>query len=110
MVLYPTVVESLSGRNPLLRIDFQQFGDEVAALLAEVLGKGKGAEVVLLLVLGEGRLDGQHFVHEYPYAPAVDFVIVEVPLGHFGGDVVKGPAEGLPLDIGLDGPPEIGYF
>lgn len=54
----PAVVESLSSTQSLLRVYCQQFNDQIAALITEMLRKVEIFELVCFALLRKGGLYG----------------------------------------------------
>lgn len=108
--LNPIVFHCLPGSQSFIRVQLEESKQQITALLAQSLGEGEWAKVVVMAGLAKRRFDGEHLVHENADTPAVDFVVVVGPLCDFGGDVVEGAAEGSSLTVSLDGPSEIGDF
>lgn len=63
-------------------VDLEQSFKEVTAFFGQVLGEREWSELVFLVGLRKRRLYGQHLVHQDTYTPAVDFVVIVIPLGN----------------------------
>lgn len=106
----PAVIESLPGTQSLLGVYCQQFNDQIAALIAEMLRKVEIFKLIGFALLRKGGLDGQHFVHEYANTPAIYFIIVVVSFCDFRGNIIKSAAKGSTLFVCFNGPAEICDF